>query len=210
MRFGSLCDHRCRARRAHRTRNLKFMLRRYANASSQRIHRVSKRLHKTCAKPPKTPSSEKSVNWAFFGFPSFLETQRSQRSRAHVSSHQPRPKAAAPHQQWGWLVRAIVVRAPRSRARRRHSAFRMPRRLRPRQPRAKPGGLRRAAPSAPRPSPAQRFAGHGEMGVRGPSLRLWRRGGGSQASRPRNTIRRSLSQRRTTTRHMPRRQTSMT
>ena len=59
-------DHRCRARSAHRTRNLKFVLRTYANPALQRVHRVSKRLHKTCAKPPKTPSSEKSGFFAFF------------------------------------------------------------------------------------------------------------------------------------------------
>ena len=75
MRFWSLCDHRCRARSAHRTRNLKFVLRTYANASSQRVHRVSKRLHKTCAKPPKTPSSKKSGFFVFFSLPSFLGTQ---------------------------------------------------------------------------------------------------------------------------------------
>ena len=66
MPFSPLCDHRCRARSAHRIRNLRFMTRTYANASSQRVHRVSKHLHKTCAKPPKTPSSEKSGFVAFF------------------------------------------------------------------------------------------------------------------------------------------------
>ena len=184
MRFCALCDHRCRARRVHRTRNLKFMLRTYANASSQRIHRVSKRLHKTCAKPPKTPSSEKSVNWAFFSLPSFLETQRSQRSRAHVSSHQPRPKAAAPPQQWGWLVRALVVRASTSRARSRHRAFPVPRtpasihvnRERNRPP--APRHARRAAPLRPaNASPVTAKWAIGDF-----RCRRRPRGGGSEAS----------------------------
>ena len=168
MRFCALCDHRCRARSADRTRNLKFALHTYANASSQRIHRVNKRLHKACAKRPETLSSEKSVNWAFFSLPSFLEAQRSQQPRAHVSSHQPRPKAAAPPQQWGWLVRAIVVRAPTSRARRRHSAFPMPQRQR-----SSTSTASETRPPTPRSARRthrcnQRFAGHGEMGDRGP------------------------------------------
>ena len=155
MRFCALCDHRCSTHSVDRTRNLKFVLHTYANASSQRIHRVSKRPHKACAKRPETLSSEKSVNFAFFSLPSFLEAQRSQRSRARVSSHQPRPKAAAPPQQWGWLVRALVVRAPTSRARSRHRAFLMPQRQRPSTSTASetrspiPRHARRAAPFGP-------------------------------------------------------------
>ena len=186
MRFWSLFDHRCRARSAHRTRNLKFVLRTYANASSQRIHRVSKRLHKACAKRPETLSSEKSVNWDFFSLPSFLETQRSQRRRAHVSSHQPRPKAAAPPQQWGWLVRALVVRVPTSRARSRHRASLMPQRQRPSTSTASetkpptPRGARRAAPFAP--TNASPVTAKWAIGDRSRRSRRW--GGGSQASPP--------------------------
>ena len=153
MRFSSLCDHRCGARRAHRTRNLKFMLRRYANASSQRIHRVSKRLHKTCAKPQKTASSEKSGFVAFFvTIVSNKHSDRNDGGRTSARTNPGRRPLPHPNSGAGWcepLWYAPRRRAPAADTARFGCANAS---VHPRRPRAKPGRRLHAALGAPHPS----------------------------------------------------------
>ena len=175
------------------------MTRTYANASSQRVHRVSKRLHKTCAKPPRTPSSEKSgfVRFRrFFRSHRFQQTQRSQRPRAHVSSHQPRPKAAAPHPTVGLVGASPCGTRPniaRPQATQRASDASTPAFIHVDRER------NQAADSTPRSArrtlrPNQRVAGHGEMGDWGPVAPFAASGWGERSLVPMRTIQRPLSQ----------------
>ena len=147
------------------------MTRTYANASSQRVHRVSKRLHKTCAKPPKTPSSEKSGFVAFFvTIVSNKHGDRNDRGRTSARTNPGRRPMTHPNSGAGWcepLWYAPQRRAPAGDTVR----FRCPNAsVHPRRPRAKSGGLLHSTPRSARRTRRrkQRFAGHGEMGDRGP------------------------------------------
>ena len=73
MRFRALRDHRCSARSADKTRDLRFMVRTYANAPPQRVHRASKLAHKALRKTARNaakPDRHKNAPHPhFFGKP---------------------------------------------------------------------------------------------------------------------------------------------